>query len=317
MRGANDRPKAGVEIAGLRFEAHFLYRLKRQTDHPRAIAQRVGKVVPPTILVRILTRLADPEARRRWQDQGLLRWARPVLDRGRLRIPYGGAEGMWLSAGLIDVAGAQTFHMVRGTHELMVQEALRRSLPQGGVFFDVGANVGLMSLVAARCVGPGGQVVSIDPEPSNAAALRAHALLNRLDTTMIVVHGAAADRSGPVEVIAVADTLWTRVAEVGPHPLERERLVVDGFTLDDLVDRDGLRPPDVVKIDVEGGELMVLEGMTRLLADQRPVLILEMHGKNRPVSELLEAAGYELENLDGPGPVTEADDNVHALARPR
>jgi FkbM family methyltransferase len=175
--------------------------------------------------------------------------------------------------------------------------------------------MGFMTLVGARLVGPEGRVVSIEPEPGNVAAIDANAAINGLGTVTVIAAAAAAE-TGPVEVIAVRDTLWTRLSEVGEHPMERERLTVDGVRLDDLVYDRGFDPPDVVKIDVEGGELQVLAGMSRLLRERRPAVIAEMHGRNAEVCELLHEAGYGIVNLDGHEAPEWAGDNVHLLAQP-
>jgi FkbM family methyltransferase len=305
-------PKAGIEIRGRRIESALAYRVLARLDRPRAELQRL-RGVPATWIVKTLSSRFSPEQRRRWDERGLLRPLEAVLRRSRLRIPHGCAYGMWLSTEHLELIGAQLYHVVRGTHEPMVQEALRRTLPPGGVLYDVGANVGFLSLVGARLVGPSGLVVSIDPESRNIEAIATNAALNQLDQ-IVTVHAAAAAVSCPVEIVSVRDTLWTRLGAVGAHPWERERFLVDGVALDDLASRTGMRPPDVVKIDVEGGEIMVLEGMTGLLAEARPALIIEMHGKNQAVSELLGKAGYELQNLEGVQPIEQADDQVHVLA---
>ena len=72
-----------------------------------------------------------------------------------------------------------------------------------------------------------------------------------------------------------------------------------------------------MKIDVEGAELDVIAGMTRLLRDARPIVVCEMHGRNAEFCAAMDAAGYRVTNLDGPEPVAEADVNVHALCTPR
>ena len=271
--------------------------------------------LPRTVFLRVFTRLVTAPARRSLKDRGwLVLWDR-VAANGRVRISFGLAEDTYLSTAHFDLAGAQSHAVLRGLHELMVQEAMRRTLAAGSIFYDVGANIGFISLVGARLVGPTGRVISIEPEPDNVAAIRAHAALNEIDTITVIAAAAAAE-TGPADVIGVRDTLWTRLAEVGEHPLERERLTVPGVRLDDLVYEQGLDPPDVVKIDVEGGELQVLAGMTRLLRERRPVIIAEMHGKNVAFCELMRAAGYTIVNLDGPEPPERAGDNAHLLAQP-
>jgi hypothetical protein len=218
--------------------------------------------LPRTVFLRVFTRLVSDRTRRSWKDRGWFAlWDRVAVG-GRIRIPFGLAENMYLDTEHFDLAGAQGHAMLRGLHEPMVQEALRRTLAEGSTFYDVGANMGFMTLVGARLV------------------------------------------------------VWTRLSEVGEHPMERERLTVEGVALDDLVYQRGIDPPDVVKIDVEGGELQVLAGMSRLLRDRPPAIIAEMHGKNAAVCELLRQAGYRIVNLDGPEPPERAGDNAHLLAQP-
>ena len=272
------------------------------------------RYLPQTVFLRVFTRLVSDSTRRSWKDRGRFAlWDRIAVG-GRVRIPFGLADNMYLATEHFDLAGAQGHAMLRGLHEPMVQEALRRTLAGGATFYDVGANMGFMTLVGARLVGPAGVVVSIDPEPDNAAAIEANAALNGL-ATVTVIAAAAAAATGPVEVIGVRDMLWTRLAEVGEHPMERERLTVPGVSLDDLVYEQGIHPPDVVKIDVEGGELQVLAGMSRLLRERRPAIIAEMHGKNAAVCELLRDAGYGIVNLDGPESPERAGENAHLLAQ--
>ena len=272
------------------------------------------RYLPQTVFLRVVTRLVPDGTRRRWKDRGWLWWWERLAAGGRVRMPFGLAENLYLSTAHFDLAGAQAHAVLRGLHEPMVQEALRRTLADGSTLYDVGANIGFMSLVGARLVGPTGRVVSIEPEPENVAAIGANAALNGFDTITVIAAAATAE-TGPVEVIGVRDTLWTRLAEVGEHPMERARLTVPGVRLDELVYERGLEPPDVVKIDVEGGELPVLAGMSRLLGERRPAIIAEMHGKNAAVCELLRAAGYRIVNLDGPEEPERAGDNSHVLAQ--
>jgi FkbM family methyltransferase len=272
------------------------------------------QATPATWIFRGLTRFVSIEDLRSMQDRGRFRALEPILARGTVRMPYGLAANHKLATAYLDLGGAQTFNMIRGVHEPMVQEAMRRVLRPGGVFWDVGANVGFHSLVGACLVGEEGQVVSVDPEEINVAAVTTNARINGLDN-ITAIQAAATVRSEPVEILSVRYTLWTRLATVGDHPFERGRRTVRGLALDDLLDSDHLAPPDLVKIDVEGGELEVLQGMSGLLSTHRPALIVEMHGRTAAVAEMLEGAGYELTNLEGPDPV-DSQPEIHLLARP-
>ncbi len=252
---------------------------------------------------------------RRLRERGLSAPLERVLLAGELQVFGGLVPRLLLSAEHFEPWGAQAFGVLTGAHEPMVHEALRRTLAPGAAFLDVGANIGAISLVAATLVGREGSVVSVDPQPECVAALRANAALNGYGH-MTVVHAAAAARSGEAELLVVVDSLWTRLASVGEHGLERRRETVRTVALDDLVASGEAPPPDVVKIDVEGAELDVLAGMRGLLAGCRPVVICEMHGKNPEFCAQMERAGYRVTNLDGPEPVAAAGGNVHALCEP-
>jgi FkbM family methyltransferase len=244
-----------------------------------------------------------------------LRLLEPILRRGALQVRGGMGARLWLSARHVEPWSAQAYGTLSGNHEPMVSEALRRSLPDGGVFMDVGSNTGFTSMLAARVVGSRGAVVAIDPQAECAAAVRAHAALNGF-SHVHVIEAAAAQTSGEAEIIVVKDSLWTRLATVGEHHLEDRRDIVRTVSLDELVSSGEAPAPDVVKIDVEGAELDVIAGMTELLRSARPVVICEMHGKNAAFAAAMREHGYDVSNLDGVEPLEDAGGNVHALCVP-
>jgi hypothetical protein len=90
-----------------------------------------------------------------------------------------------------------------------------------------------------------------------------------------------------------------------PPPDLVDSVPVEVVTLDDFSARDGVRAPDVVKIDVEGGELDVLAGMAGLLSSTRPALLLELddatpeaHDRRlADVEAVLGGHGYRMERL--------------------
>jgi hypothetical protein len=91
---------------------------------------------------------------------------------------------------------------------------------------------------------------------------------------------------------------------------------VELVAIDDML-RDGqLAPPTAVKIDVEGAEIAVLEGMRETLERHRPAVICELHGTHSEFLNVMRSRGYRLINLEGPGPITEASASAHALALP-
>ena len=268
-----------------------------------------------TLATWVWMRLLPYPRWRDWHEAGRLRRLELALLRGRLMVRSGIAARAWLSAAHFEPWGAQSIHVLLGSHEPMVQEGLRRSVPRGGVVFDLGANIGFMTLVAARLVGPTGAVVAFEPEPRTAAALRVNAALNGFDNVR-VFEAAAGRADEAAELLVVDDPLWTRLASVGEHERATGRLQVPVVSLDRAIADGELPVPDVVKIDVEGAELDVVAGMRTTLEQHRPVVICEMHGKNEAFCALLESLGYRVVNLDGPEPVAQADGNVHAYCEP-
>ena len=260
-------------------------------------------------------RALDHEQRRQLHER---RWMRPVeavLARGELQVLGGPVCRARLAARHLPHWGAQSWGVLTGTHEPMVHEALRRTLGAGDVFVDIGCNVGYTAMVAASIVGPQGRVVALDAQRECAEATALHARLNGVGQ-LEAAHAAAAAHSGAAEVIVTEDSLWSRLASVGEHELEVRRDLVPAIAGDELLERFGLARIDVVKIDVDGAELDVIAGMQRLLADQRPVVICEMHGRNAEFHAALEALSYRVVNLDGREAVPEAAPNAHVLCEP-
>jgi FkbM family methyltransferase len=262
-----------------------------------------------------LMRALDVERRRRAHDRGWLVPVEALLQRGELRVLGGPAHGSRLSARHFTHWGAQAWSVLTGTHEPQVYEALRRTLGPGGIFLDVGSNVGYTALLAAGIVGPSGRVVALDAQRECADATRENARLNGL-TQVQALHSAVGAAAGEAEVIVTQDPLWTRLASVGEHPLEVRRDRVPVVCVDDLVRSLRLPRVDVVKIDVEGAELDVLAGMGRVLAEQRPFVIAEMHDTNAAFALAMTRAGYRVVNLDGLEPAAQAGGNVHVLCEP-
>jgi FkbM family methyltransferase len=150
--------------------------------------------------------------------------------------------------------------------------ALQRFVEAGSLVFDVGANVGSSTLMLARWTGPQGRVVAIEPEARNAAELRRIVAASRLSGVVDVVEAAASDRSGEVKLAINSDN-------PGDHRLSETGLRIPAFSLDDLGSRYPDRMVSVIKIDVQGAEPQVIAGATRVIAEHRPVIMMELFGE--------------------------------------
>lgn len=164
-----------------------------------------------------------------------------------------------------------------------VANVLVRVLREGDVAVDVGANVGYLTTLAAMLVGPTGHVVAFEPGPENLARLRANLALNDC-TNVTVIEKAVTNQVGDVEFFINSDdsggnALWDPAQYPGNEKCLATpiRLTLPGTTLDAELEQLRLSPK-VIKIDTEGAEQRVLEGMRGLLASQEPrFIIAELH----------------------------------------
>ena len=237
------------------------------------------------------------------------------VERGILYIPQGHGEGLCVDMRHLPISHAHLGGIAFGVLETSVQEALIRHLAPGGVLYDIGANVGFFSLLGARLAGPEGHVYALDPAPDNAAAIRHNAALNGLHNVSVIAKAAsAAPGTGQLQV--VDDQSWSKLAEYGEHPLTEQILNVELVAVDDLVAAGEARPPTVVKIDVEGAELAVLEGMRATIDAYRPAIICELHDTHREFLAAMAARGYRVINLEGTGPIGEQGPSAACAGAP-
>jgi FkbM family methyltransferase len=230
---------------------------------------------------------ANPSLRRFYDAAGLL------IQAGLGRVVSGPARGLRFKGG--GHAG-----YVLGLSERAVQDTLVANLHPGGVFWDVGAHAGFLAILGARLAGPGGRVVAFEPVPANICELRANIQANGFGDRVEIRELALTDTDGTGRM-SVGAGITASLGDGATGTLEVA--LARGDSLD-------APAPTVVKIDVEGAECSVLEGMRRLLDEHRPVLIVEIHQGNGPrVREQLERHGYHVEQL------ADAGGMPHLLAR--
>jgi len=259
-------------------------------------------------IAQLFLRYATPFAElRRWPVLGpAVRWlSRRLVPRDSLawvQVERGPAAGLWLQ--LNPRTGRA---VLEGGGEAEVQAALVEHLRPGMTFYDVGANIGFFSLLAARLVGAAGHVVSFEADPEIAARLRANAAKNSLSWITVEQQAVCAE---PRDVFFQrADAAISPDRGVG-HIVDGESpgaIRVAGVSLDDYT-RTAVAP-DLVKCDVEGTEVEVFRGAQRLLREKRPGILCEMHSEEnrRLLEESFAGLGYRCVMLD----------QNHLLALPR
>ena len=177
----------------------------------------------------------------------------------------------------------QELRLWRGDHELIVQQAILAAVHPRAVVFDIGAHVGSIALGLARLVGPSGHVVAFEADPGNAESLTENAARNHLTASLQVVQSAVWSYTATKICFRCGGTLRSHggVESDGQSPVigGGEVINVSAVTLDDFLAKGG-PVPQLVKIDVEGGEYEVLRGGTNLFSKLRPLIIAEVHHKS-------------------------------------
>ncbi len=242
----------------------------------------------------------DPAASTNLFRARLLHWTRAKLvprSKVWVQVERGLADGLWMRLHL----PAETF-LWRGDHEPDVQALLVNLLRPGWIAYDIGSYVGFFALGMARLVGREGRIFAFEPDPENALRIREHVAKNSLATQIQVVEAAVWRATTQESTISYRRGRQARsqggVEADGLKPVlaSGEHILVSSISLDEFIAR-GNPAPQLLKIDVEGGETAVLAGAERLLLDLRPVIICEVHHAQaaRWIEEWLPARGYRMD----------------------
>ena len=181
--------------------------------------------------------------------------------------------------------------MAMGRYEPETTRLFESVIKPGMAVMDVGAHVGYFTLLAARYVGPSGKVFAFEPEPDNYAFLKSNIERNEYKN-ITANQKAASDSVGTVD-------LYQSNLDTGSHSIygnsgrhAKGTVSVDSTTIDEFLETQNWPQIDLIKIDVEGGEMAVLEGMQRMLSrPNRPTMIVEF------CPFLIESSGFEPADL--------------------
>lgn len=201
------------------------------------------------------------------------------------------------------------FGVLEHEAEVRLTRFLIRTLDEDDVFFDIGANFGFYSLLAAELV-TAGRIVAFEPVPYVFESLKTNA---RAAGNVEAVDSAVSDREGLLDFDEAPASRHTGSSfseessrlPGAPH-FEFKKIKVRSTTVDEFCARTKL-VPTVIKVDVEGAEKLVIEGARRTLASASPTLIMEVwkpptrNQNHRDAARLLEEAGYRPYSLTREG----------------
>jgi FkbM family methyltransferase len=192
----------------------------------------------------------------------------------------------------------------RGTFEPDVQKMVERyGCRRGGCCWDLGAHFGVYTVGMAMAVGPEGEVVGFEPDPVSFKRLQLHVKRNSLEWARLY-NVAVSDSEGFSEILLYegAGTTTTHLAyedeDVSKVPV---RLKVPLVMLDALVERKEIRPPQFIKIDVEGHGARALGGAVKTLTTFKPTIVMSFHSAQevQGTRRLLEPRGYKAISFEG------------------
>jgi FkbM family methyltransferase len=172
-------------------------------------------------------------------------------------------------------------------------EWLKTTLRPGDVLWDIGANVGAYSLLAAKLC-PDARVISFEPFIPNFAHLWENIALNGVTSQVFPVCAGLTDKTGPTALAVNDPRAGSSHHQVGQAGGKLQQGVIAARG-DDLRERLGLAPPTLLKLDIDGLEVAAVEGLhdTLRLPGLREVMIEIEAGKTEePVQRSCEAAGF-------------------------
>src|SRR5438445_1625351 len=189
-----------------------------------------------------------------------------------------------------------------GQFEEDVTDFFVHYLRPGMVVIDVGANIGVYSLLSAKYVGERGAVHAFEPTPDTFAQLCTNAALNRL-SCIRTNRLAVSDKSGTSSLYLYNQNAMNSLAMQDWVGSAVGQVQVDTVSLDEYVRAAELGRVDLLKVDAEGAELRVLQGAVELLERPKsPVVVCEFADKTTrnfgyeaaAIREYLENLGYRL-----------------------
>jgi len=214
----------------------------------------------------------------------------------QVQVAAGGLEGVTLE---LDLQTEKDYWL--GIYEPNLQRVIKDWVKPGWVVYDVGANIGYISLLLAQAVQDSGTIYAFEALPDNFTRLQKNIRLNVLEDRIKAVHAAVIDASKPVTfMVGPSSGMGKVVGSAGRQEVVyAQSLTMPGISLDEYVYEAGHPAPQAVKMDIEGGEVLALPGMRRILQEAHPLMLLELHGpeSSHVAAQILGDTGYRLYNM--------------------
>jgi len=196
-------------------------------------------------------------------------------------------------------AGISEELLVFNCHEPFSTKVLSNNLLEGMVCLDVGGNLGYYATLESKRIGKSGRVIVLEPSPLNFKYLTRNLELQN-QSNYELFNYACGNTDGEVQFLISKHSNTSRVLKDNEKPSADMNLIkVPVIKLDDFMEKKGIGKLDILRMDVEGYEVEILEGAKELIKKFQPNIQIEVHlarlgPKNtKKVLEMFENAGYK------------------------
>jgi|BEDMetMinimDraft_2_1075160.scaffolds.fasta_scaffold06716_1 FkbM family methyltransferase len=184
-------------------------------------------------------------------------------------------------------------HML-GTYEYPASKILQKELKNARLFIDVGAHIGYYTLLASKIAK---EIIALEPDPFNYKLLEINLRINGI-SNVYALNIAASNYTGTGIFASYIKSIGKLLTQKSNLDNNISRIKIKVVKLDDLLPKIG-KHPDVIKIDVEGSEIEVLEGLQETLRKGVKCLMIEVHSESNKAEAIsfLKSLGYKIISL--------------------
>jgi FkbM family methyltransferase len=229
-------------------------------------------------------------------------------------------KGVKLKVNIKSYVGGMAYW--RGAHEMAPMYLFQKIVKKDMIVYDIGANIGEFTIHGGNLVGGKGKVISFEPVVKFYNLLNYNISLNKFEDRITVFNIGLSDKKQVVSFSIPSDPYLGNNMNEGMATQFSNDTVANKFdcklgVLDEIFEEYNLPKPDIIKIDIEGGELFALLGATMILSKFKPRIILEFSKENctnagydqRDLLKVLIEYNYNFKKIGVRGVLTDIDFN--------